>query len=69
MKNTNQGIVLLASAIVILSGALCLGMAGLIEAISPHRGLGHGAECNFAGIGLLFLGGATFLLTYLRKKE
>jgi len=69
MKNSNQGVVLLACSVVILSGALALGMGGLIEAISPHRGLSYGAGCNFAGIGLLFLGGATFLITFLRKKE
>jgi len=61
--------VILACSVVIFSGALCLGLAGLIEAISPHRGLGYGAGCNSAGIGLLFLGGATFLITFLRKKE
>ena len=69
MRNANQGIVLLACSVVIFSGALCLGLAGLIEAISPHRGLNYGAGCNFAGIGLLVLGGATFLITFLRKKE
>ena len=40
-KDINLGLVLVASALVIIQG-LFLGMAGLIEAVSPHRGLGYG---------------------------
>ena len=42
MKDNNLGLVLVASALVIMAGAISLGMAGLIEAVSPHRGLGYG---------------------------
>ena len=66
MKDNNLGLVLVASALVIMSGAISLGMAGLIEAVSPHRGLGYGDGANFAGIGLLILGVITFLKTYFR---
>jgi hypothetical protein len=66
MKDNNLGLVLLASALVIMAGVISLGMAGLIEAVSPHRGLGYGVWANNAGIGLLFLGVITFLKTYFR---
>ena len=66
MKDNNLGLVLVASALVIMAGAISLGMAGLIEAVSPHRELGYGVGANFVGIGLLFLGVITFLKTYLR---
>tara|TARA_Y100001934_G_scaffold213387_1_gene252667 strand:+ start:2014 stop:2223 length:210 start_codon:yes stop_codon:yes gene_type:complete len=69
MKNSNQGIVLLASAVVILSGAFSLGMGGLIEAISPHRGLGYEHAVITAGYVLLFMGGISFVVTYLRKQQ
>ena len=65
-KDINLGLVLVASALVIIAGAISLGMAGLIEAVSPHRGLGYGVGANFVGIGLLILGVITFLKTYLR---
>lgn len=65
-KDINLGLVLVASALVIMSGAISLGMAGLIEAVSPHRGLGYEEGANFVGIGLLFLGVITFLKTYFR---
>ncbi len=65
-KDINLGLVLVASALVIIAGAISLGMAGLIEAVSPHRGLGYEEGANFVGIGLLFLGVITFLKTYLR---
>ena len=66
MKDNNLGLVLVASALVIMAGAISLGMAGLIEAVSPHRGLGYGVGTNFVGIGLLILGVITFLKTYFR---
>ena len=66
MKDNNLGLVLVASALVIMAGAISLGMAGLIEAVSPHRGLGDEEGANFGGIGLLFLGVITFLKTYFR---
>ena len=66
MKDNNLGLVLIASALVIMAGAISLGMAGLIEAVSPHRGLGYGYGANFVGIGLLILGVITFLKTYFR---
>ncbi|MBT5916238.1 MAG: hypothetical protein HOH60_07790 [Opitutae bacterium] len=72
MKNNNLGLVLIASALVIMAGTISLGMAGLIEAVSPHRGLGYGVWANYAGIGLLILGVITFLKTffrYLDKKD
>ena len=72
MKNNNFGLVLIASALVIMAGTISLGMAGLIEAGSPHRGLGYGVWANYAGIGLLILGVITFLKTffrYLDKKD
>jgi len=69
MKDTNHGMVLLACSVVILSGALCLGMGGLIEAISPHRGLGYGDAVTTAGCILLATGGVSFVVTFLRKKE
>ena len=72
MKNNNFGLVLIASALVIMAGTISLGMAGLIEAVSPHRGLGYGVLANYAGIGLLILGVITFLKTffrYLDKKD
>jgi hypothetical protein len=72
MKNNNLGLVLIASALVIMAGTISLGMAGLIEAFSPHRGLGYGVWANYAGIGLLILGVITFLKTffrYLDKKD
>lgn len=65
-KDINLGLVLVASALVIIAGAISLGMAGLIEAVSPHRGLGYGDGANFVGIGLLILGVITFLKTYFR---
>ena len=65
-KDINLGLVLVASALVIMSGAISLGIAGLIEAVSPHRGLGYEEGANFVGIGLLFLGVITFLKTYFR---
>ena len=65
-KDINLGLVLVASALVIIAGAISLGMAGLIEAVSPHRGLGYEEGANFVGIGLLFLGVITFLKTYFR---
>ena len=37
MKDNNLGLVLISSAIVIMAGAISLGMAGLIEAVSPYR--------------------------------
>jgi hypothetical protein len=55
-----------------MAGTISLGMAGLIEAVSPHRGLGYGVWANYAGIGLLILGVITFLKTffrYLDKKD
>ena len=66
MKDNNLGLVLVASALVIMAGAISLGMAGLIEAVSPNRGLGYGDGANFVGIGLLILGVITFLKTYFR---
>ena len=72
MKNNNLGLVLIASALVIMAGTISLGMAGLIEAVFPHRGLGYGVWANYAGIGLLILGVITFLKTffrYLDKKD
>ena len=66
MQDNNLGLVLVASALVIMAGAISLGMAGLIEAVSPHRGFGSGDGVNFVGIGLLFLGVITFLKTYFR---
>ena len=66
MKDNNLGLVLVASSLVIMAGAISLGMAGLIEAVSPHRGLGYGVGANFVGIGLLFFGVITFLKTYFR---
>jgi hypothetical protein len=72
MNNKNHGTVLLASAVVLLSGALSLGTGGLIQSISPHRGLGYEGAVNTAGYVLLALGGITFLMTYLkylRNKE
>ena len=72
MKDNNLGQVLIASALVIMAGVISLGMAGLIEAVSPHRGLGYGVGANFVGIGLLILGVITFLKThfrYLDKKD
>ena len=65
-KDINLGLVLVASALVIIAGAISLGMAGLIEAVSPHRGLGYEEGANFVGIGLLFLGVIIFLKTYFR---
>lgn len=52
--------VLLACSVVIFSGALCLGMGGLIEAISPHRGLGYDNAVVTAGYALLAMGGISF---------
>jgi hypothetical protein len=69
MNNTNPGMVLLACSVVVFSGALCLGLAGLIEAISPHRGLGYEDAVVTAGYALLAMGGISFLKTYFRKKE
>ena len=66
MKDNNLGLVLIASAIVIIAGAISLGMAGLIEAVSPHRGLGYGEGAKLTGIGLVILGVITFLKTYFR---
>lgn len=66
MKDNNLGLVLISSAIVIMAGAISLGMAGLIEAVSPYRGLGYGEGANFTGIGLVILGVITFLKTYFR---
>ena len=66
MKDINLGLVLISSALVIIAGAISLGIAGLIDAVSPHRGLGYGEGANFAGIGLLILGVITFLKTYFR---
>ena len=66
MKDNNLGLVLIASAIVIMAGAISLGMAGLIEAVSPHRGLGYREGAKFTGIGLVILGVITFLKTYFR---
>ena len=65
-KDINLGLVLVASALFIIAGAISLGMAGLIEAVSPHRGLGYGDGANFVCIGLLILGVITFLKTYFR---
>lgn len=66
MKDNNLGLVLIASAIVIMAGAISFGMAGLIEAVSPHRGLGYWEGAKFTGIGLVILGVITFLKTYFR---
>ena len=66
MKDNNLGLVLIASAIVIMAGAISLGMAGLIEPVSPHRGLAYGEGAKFTGIGLVILGVITFLKTYFR---
>lgn len=66
MKDNNLGLVLIASAIVIMAGAISLGMAGFIEAVSPHRGLGYGEGAKFTGIGLVVLGVITFLKTFFR---
>ena len=66
MKDNNLGLVLVAYALVIMAGAISLGMAGLIEAVSPYRGLGYEKGANFVGIGLLILGVITFLKTYFR---
>ena len=66
MKDNNLGLVLVASALVIMAEALSLGIAGLIKAVSPHQGLGYGEGSNFVGIGLLILGVITFLKTYFR---
>ncbi len=56
MKDNNLGLVLVASALVIMAGAISLGMAGLIEAVSPHRGLGYGDGANFVGHWITYLG-------------
>jgi len=69
MNHTNHGMVLLACSVVIFSGALCLGLAGLIEAISPHRGLGYEDAVVAAGYALLAMVGIFFLKTYFQKKE
>ena len=66
MKDNNLGQVLIASALVIMAGVISLGMAGLIEAVSPPPGLGYGDGANFVGIGFLILGVITFLKTYFR---
>ena len=66
MKDNNLGLVLVASALVIIAGAISLGMAGLIEGLSPHRGLGYEEGAKFTGIGLVVLGVITFLKTYFR---
>ena len=69
MNNSNHGMVLLACSVVIFSGALCLGLAGLIEAISAHRGLGYEDAVGTTGYVLLTMGGISFLKTYFQKKE
>ena len=56
MKDNNLGLVLVASALVIMAGAISLGMAGLIEAVSPDRGLGYGDGANFVGHWITYLG-------------
>ena len=66
MKDINIGQVLIASSLVIIAGAVSLEMAGLIEAVSPHRGLAYGEGAKFTGIGLVILGVITFLKTYFR---
>jgi len=66
MKDINLGLVLISSALVIMAGVISLGIAGLIQAVSPHRGLVYGDGANFVGIGLLILGVITFLKTYFR---
>ena len=56
MKKINLGLVLIASALVIMAEALSLGIAGLIEAVSPHRGLGYGDGPNFCGHWITYFG-------------
>ena len=66
MKNKENGTVLLASAVVLLAGGFSIGMGGLIQAISKHRGLGYEEAANMVGYVLLVLGGITFLITYFK---
>ena len=67
MKNKDHGTVLLASAVVLLAGGVSIAMGGLIQALSPHRGLGYEMAANIVGYILLAVGGITFLLTYFKN--
>jgi hypothetical protein len=66
MKDKEHGTVLLASAVVLLAGGVSIGMGGLIQALSRHRGLGYETSANIIGCILLTVGAITFLITYSR---
>ncbi len=66
MKDKEPGTVLLASAVVLLAGGVSIGMGGLIQALSRHRGLGYETSANIIGYILLTVGAITFLITYFR---
>ena len=66
MKDKEHGTVLLASAVVLLAGGVSIGMGGLIQALSRHRGLGYETSANIMGYVLLAFGAITFLITYFK---
>ncbi|MDG2486672.1 MAG: hypothetical protein P8M65_03085 [Roseibacillus sp.] len=65
----NDDVALLASAVVLLAGAVSLGMGGVTQALSKYRGLGIEDAINTVGFILLALGGWTFLATFLKRSR
>ena len=65
----NDDVALLASAVVLLAGAVSLGLGGVTQSLSKHRGLGIEDPINTVGFILLAVGGWTFLATFLKRNR
>ncbi|MAT31551.1 MAG: hypothetical protein DBX00_07040 [Verrucomicrobia bacterium] len=65
----NDDVALLASAVVLLAGAVSLGLGGVTQSLSKHRGLGIEDPINTVGFILLAVGGWTFLGTFLKRNR
>ena len=56
----NDDVALLAPSVVLLAGAISLGLGGVTQSLSKHRGLGIEDPINMVGFILLAVGGGHF---------
>lgn len=64
----NDDVALLAPSVVLLAGAISLGLGGVTQSLSKHRGLGI-EPINMVGFILLAVGGWTFSATFLKRNR
>lgn len=61
MKTGMDGISLLATSVVILAGAIAVGLGAIAEALPEHRGLNLGQSSETVGMTLTCAGAVLFL--------